>query len=63
MTNKEWLATLPTNECYEIMHWLFHVYSFNMNNSKKAVTDWLDSTESGWRTLIAKRRKENENND
>ena len=49
MTNKEWLATLTTEACYEILHWLFTIYSYGVNNSKKAIIQWLDSTDSQWR--------------
>ena len=49
MTNKEWLATLTTEACYEVLHWLFTVYVFGVNNSKKAIIQWLDSTDSQWR--------------
>lgn len=49
MTNKEWLATLKTEECYEVLHWAFTVYVYGVNNSKKAIIQWLDSTDSQWR--------------
>lgn len=51
MTNKEWLATLTTEECYEVLHWLFTVHTYSVNNSKKAIIQWLDSTDSQWRRV------------
>ena len=51
MTNKEWLATLTTEECYDVLHWLFTVYVYGVNNSKKGIIQWLDHTDSQWRRV------------
>ncbi|MBR3673941.1 MAG: hypothetical protein IKN65_06660 [Clostridia bacterium] len=51
MTNKEWLATLTTEEFYDVLHWLFTVHAFSVNNSKKGIIQWLDSTDSQWRRV------------
>lgn len=52
MRNKEWLSTLTTEECYDVLHWLFTVHAYGVNNSKKAIIQWLDSTDSQWRIAL-----------
>ena len=37
LTNKEWLATIPTEEAYETLKWLVNTYS-QVGNIK----EWLD---------------------
>lgn len=51
MTNKEWISTLTTEECYEVLHWLFTVHTYSVNNSKKGIIQWLDSKDSQWRRV------------
>lgn len=51
MTNKEWLSTLTTEECYEVLHWMFTVYAYSVNSSKKGIIQWLDSKDSQWRRV------------
>ena len=43
MTNKEWLATLPKETWWEVVHeWLFHEYGMAFNNSYLAIMAWLE---------------------
>lgn len=42
MTNKEWLATLPAQEWYLAVHWLFHEYGKRYDNTYLAIIEWLD---------------------
>lgn len=37
LTNKEWLATIPTEEAYETIKWLINTYSFT-----GSIKEWLD---------------------
>jgi hypothetical protein len=41
MTNKEWLATIPDEQVYEVMHWLFFEYGLMDINTRLAIIDWL----------------------
>ena len=42
MTNKEWMATLTAEQCYDVMWWLFHEYAFRFTHSQMAIVGWLD---------------------
>ena len=42
MTNKEWLATLSSEEWWNIVHeWLFHIYGKQWTDSRMAILAWL----------------------
>ena len=42
MTNKEWLATLPSKTCWIVLDWLMHQYGRCYTDTAIAVSEWLD---------------------
>ena len=42
MTNKEWMATLTAEQCYDVMWWLFHEFAAYSNHTRYAIIGWLD---------------------
>lgn len=42
MTNKEHLATLPSNEWVLRVDWLYHSFGKSYNDSFAAIMDWLE---------------------
>lgn len=43
MTNKEWLATLSAEECYNKMVWIFQEYGRRFGDSRLAIIEWLQA--------------------
>ena len=42
-SNKEWLATLPKETWWDVVHeWLFHEYGRQWTDTRIAVMDWLE---------------------
>ena len=41
MNNQQWLATLPANEWFMKVHWLWFIYGRRYTDSRMAVLDWL----------------------
>lgn len=41
LTNQQYLADLPPEDCYEVMSWLFREYGFWSINIPNAVISWL----------------------
>lgn len=42
MTNKEWLATLPTKDFYDQYDYILHGKATMDNNSRLFMIEWLD---------------------
>lgn len=43
MTNKEWIATLPKETWWDVVHeWLFHEYGMQWTDTRFAVMEWLE---------------------
>ena len=43
MTNKEWIATLPKETWWDVVHeWLFHEYGMQWIDTRIAVMKWLE---------------------
>ena len=42
MTNKEWIATLPTEKAYEILYALFFTMPRSVKSPKEEIIEWLD---------------------
>lgn len=42
MTNKEWLATLSSEDCCRVIDWLWHEYGRGYTDTRRAVIEWLD---------------------
>ena len=42
MTNKEYMATLTSEEVYDLLDWLMNVYGRGFTNSRLAIIEWLD---------------------
>lgn len=47
MTNKEWMATLTSEQFYDVMEWLMRKYSKQWTNSQVAIIEWLDEKHKG----------------
>ncbi len=41
ITNKQWLATLDDDDCYDMMNWLMYQYGLKFNSARDAVIKWL----------------------
>ena len=41
LTNQQYLADLPPEECYDVIYWLFHDYGRRYNDTRHAVIDWM----------------------
>jgi len=50
VTNQQTLAEMTPEECYNVMYWLFHTYSWQWNDSKQGIIQWL-KTEADRQTL------------
>ena len=42
MTNKEWLATLSTEDWWKTVYWLIFDYGMQYTDTRIAVMNWLD---------------------
>ena len=43
MTNKEWIATLPKETWWDVVHeWLFREYGMQWTDTRRAVMEWLE---------------------
>ena len=41
LTNQQYLADLPPEDCYEVMNWLFQHYGRRYTDTRKAIIDWM----------------------
>ena len=42
MTNKEWMATLTSEELFGLLDWLYHDYGKQYTNTRWAIIKWFD---------------------